>query len=47
MYPVKAKKDKLFGMLNVEKDVSELVGTEITFVRQKAGNNFYYDAEED
>lgn len=47
MYPVKAKKDKLFDMLNVEKDVSELVGTEITFVRQKAGNNFYYDAEED
>lgn len=47
MYPVKAKKDKLFDMLNVEKDVSELVGTEITFVRQKAGKNFYYDAEED
>lgn len=46
MYPVKAKKDNLFNMIGVKKSVSELVGQELTFVRQKAGANFYYDAEE-
>lgn len=41
-YPVKAKKDKLLRDYGV-KSFDELKGREVTFIRQKAGVNFYYD----
>lgn len=46
MFALKAKKDRLLDMLGVSQ-FKELEGQEITFVRQKAGSNFYYDAEND
>lgn len=46
MFALKAKKDRLLDMLGVP-EFKELEGAEITFVRQKAGSNFYYDAEND
>ena len=46
LIPIKLKKDKLLDMLGVSQ-FKELEGQEITFVRQKAGSNFYYDAEND
>lgn len=46
MFALKAKKDRLLDMLGVSQ-FKELEGREITFVRQKAGSNFYYDAEND
>lgn len=46
MFALKAKKDRLLDMLGVSQ-FKELNGQEITFVRQKAGSNFYYDAEND
>lgn len=44
MYAVKNKKDKLLDMFKVE-DFKELEGQTITFIRQSAGNNKYYQAE--
>ena len=46
MFALKAKKDRLLDMLGVSQ-FKEVEGQEITFVRQKAGSNFYYDAEND
>jgi len=46
MFALKAKKDRLLDMLGVSQ-FKELEGQEITFVRQKAGSNFYYAAEND
>lgn len=45
-YPVKAKKDRLLEACGV-KDFKELKGKKVTFIRQKAGKNFYYDPSED
>ena len=39
---MKSKEDNLLRALVVE-DFSDLVGTEITFTRQAAGSNYYYD----
>lgn len=44
MYAVKNKKDKLLEMFGVE-DFQVLEGLPITFIRQSAGDNKYYQAE--
>lgn len=44
MYAVKNKKDKLLEMFGVE-EFDALKGLPITFIRQSAGNNKYYQAE--
>lgn len=44
-YPLEFKRKNLLRNFGVE-DFGDLAGTNITFIRQKAGKNFYYEAEE-